>query len=232
MASSSRWWEMEKRRMMKGKVKASNRKKAKNVFQETSLKLTLLVSRQMEKGSKPVNLTRLRMTEKIVLTIHGVSFPSTSFMLLLDVGEILTSILGWFDRDSSNVVLTPCKWALGGWPSIGRLHSVNFNSLSSVLCSHILLAEGVCAIALLATRYLNSLNLIIPFHFSSLPCVLLKVCLLLLYCHLNVWFHLTWFVFIQQQFALCFVQLWLGLLKVCYINKDDHIYRFEAKVLK
>ena len=91
---------------MKGNVKTTNRKKAKSVLHEINLKLTLLVSRERVKGTKPVNLTRVRMMEKVVLTIHGVLLSSTSLMLLLDAGSILISILGLFDIRFSENILT------------------------------------------------------------------------------------------------------------------------------
>ena len=80
---------------MKGIVKRSKRKKAKKVLHESSLKLTVLVSGQTVKGSNPVNLTRVRMTEKVVLTIHDVS--SISLLLVFPVGWILISIFGLID---------------------------------------------------------------------------------------------------------------------------------------
>ena len=80
---------------MKGNVKTNKRKKAKKVPHESSLKLTVLVSRQRVKGSNPVNLTRVRMTEKVVLKIHELS--SISLLLVFPVGWTLISIFGLID---------------------------------------------------------------------------------------------------------------------------------------
>ena len=151
--------------MMKGKVKASNRKKAKNVFQETSLKLTLLVSRQMEMGSKPVNLTRARTTEKIVLTIHDVSLPSAPLELLLDVGSILTSILGRFDRDSSKCCSYTWQMRTELVDPLKGVYILSTSPVCLMSCATTFnFAEGVCPIALLAAQYLNSLNFIFPLY--------------------------------------------------------------------
>ena len=91
---------------MKGNVNTSKRKKAKNVPHESSLKLTVLVSRQRVKGSNPVNLTRARMAEKVVLKIHELS--SISLLLVFPVGWTLISIFGLIDicvcvRESFNL---------------------------------------------------------------------------------------------------------------------------------